>query len=73
MARFAINGFGRIGRNILRAAIKRGANLEVALLNDVDKPATLFCIVSGIRSIRLSGNWIKTCGRQADWFRDLSH
>ena len=41
MARFAINGFGRIGRNILRAAIKRGANLEVALLNDVDKPATL--------------------------------
>jgi glyceraldehyde 3-phosphate dehydrogenase len=41
MARFAINGFGRIGRNILRAAVKRNANFEVALINDVDKPATL--------------------------------
>ena len=41
MARFAINGFGRIGRNILRAAVKRGANLDVALINDIDKPRTL--------------------------------
>jgi glyceraldehyde 3-phosphate dehydrogenase (phosphorylating) len=41
MARFAINGFGRIGRNLLRAAIKRGANLDVVLINDVDKPKTL--------------------------------
>jgi glyceraldehyde 3-phosphate dehydrogenase len=41
MARFAINGFGRIGRNILRAAIKRGAPLDVVLINDVDKPKTL--------------------------------
>src|SRR5438132_730535 len=41
MARFAINGFGRIGRNILRAAVKRGAELDVALINDIDKPATL--------------------------------
>jgi glyceraldehyde 3-phosphate dehydrogenase len=41
MARFAINGFGRIGRNILRAAIKRGAAFDVVLINDVDKPQTL--------------------------------
>ena len=41
MARFAINGFGRIGRNILRAAIKRGAEFDVALINDIDKPKTL--------------------------------
>jgi glyceraldehyde 3-phosphate dehydrogenase len=41
MARFAINGFGRIGRNILRAAIKRGANFDVVLINDIDKPKTL--------------------------------
>lgn len=41
MARFAINGFGRIGRNILRAALKRGADFDVALINDVDKPKTL--------------------------------
>ncbi|MFL5426644.1 MAG: type I glyceraldehyde-3-phosphate dehydrogenase [Myxococcales bacterium] len=41
MARFAINGFGRIGRNILRAAIKRGANFDVVHINDIDKPKTL--------------------------------
>jgi glyceraldehyde 3-phosphate dehydrogenase len=41
MARFAINGFGRIGRNILRAAIQRGAALDVVLINDIDKPKTL--------------------------------
>jgi glyceraldehyde 3-phosphate dehydrogenase len=41
MARFGINGFGRIGRNILRAAIKRGANLDVVHINDIDKPKTL--------------------------------
>src|SRR3954451_12084783 len=41
MARFAINGFGRIGRNILRAAVKRGANFDVVLINDIDKPKTL--------------------------------
>ncbi|HYS11216.1 MAG TPA: type I glyceraldehyde-3-phosphate dehydrogenase [Myxococcales bacterium] len=41
MARFAINGFGRIGRNILRAAIKRGTTFDVVLINDVDKPKTL--------------------------------
>src|SRR5437763_862529 len=38
MARFAINGFGRIGRNILRAAIRRGArDFDVVLLNDAAK------------------------------------
>src|SRR5437868_10266944 len=41
MARFAINGFGRIGRNILRAALKRGESFDVALINDIDKPKTL--------------------------------
>ena len=41
MARFAINGFGRIGRNILRAAIGRGADFDVALINDIDKPKTI--------------------------------
>src|SRR5467141_4909796 len=41
MARFAINVFGRIGRNTLRAAIKRRATFDVVLINDVDKPKTL--------------------------------
>jgi glyceraldehyde 3-phosphate dehydrogenase len=39
--RFAINGFGRIGRCILRAAIERDEGLEVVLINDLDSPATL--------------------------------
>ncbi|MBS2025518.1 MAG: type I glyceraldehyde-3-phosphate dehydrogenase, partial [Deltaproteobacteria bacterium] len=41
MARFAINGFGRIGRNILRAALERKTDFDVALINDIDKPSTL--------------------------------
>ncbi|MFM2152129.1 MAG: type glyceraldehyde-3-phosphate dehydrogenase, partial [Pseudomonadota bacterium] len=39
--RFAINGFGRIGRCILRAAIERGEQFDVALINDLDSPETL--------------------------------
>src|SRR3954463_1929456 len=41
MARCAITGLGRMGRNILRAAIKRGAKLDVVHINDIDKPKTL--------------------------------
>jgi glyceraldehyde 3-phosphate dehydrogenase len=41
MARFAINGFGRIGRCILRAAMSRKAALDVVAINDIDKPSTL--------------------------------
>jgi glyceraldehyde 3-phosphate dehydrogenase len=44
MARFAINGFGRIGRCILRAAVTRKAALDafdVVAINDIDKPSTL--------------------------------
>jgi glyceraldehyde 3-phosphate dehydrogenase len=39
--KFAINGFGRIGRCILRAAITRGEALDVGLINDIDSPKTL--------------------------------
>ena len=41
MARIAINGFGRIGRNILRAAIARGETFDVVAVNDIDTPKTL--------------------------------
>ncbi len=36
-----INGFGRIGRNILRAARSQGADLEFVAVNDITTPATL--------------------------------
>ncbi len=41
MTRIAINGFGRIGRNTLRALLQRDSKLEVVALNDLAAPATL--------------------------------
>ena len=38
--KFAINGFGRIGRCILRAALARHEDIEIVAINDLDKPAT---------------------------------
>jgi glyceraldehyde 3-phosphate dehydrogenase len=37
----AINGFGRIGRNILRAAKRQGANLDFIAVNDITDNKTL--------------------------------
>ena len=37
----AINGFGRIGRNLYRAAYEAGSELEFAAVNDITDPATL--------------------------------
>ena len=39
--RVAINGFGRIGRSVLRIAHERGGDLEVVAINDVADAATL--------------------------------
>ncbi len=39
--RVAINGFGRIGRNILRAAKKHGADLDFVAVNDLTDAETL--------------------------------
>src|SRR4051794_41955929 len=39
--RVAINGFGRIGRNVFRAAKKRGADFEIVAVNDLTDAATL--------------------------------
>jgi len=39
--RVAINGFGRIGRNILRAARKYDSDLEIVAVNDLTDNATL--------------------------------
>src|SRR4051794_16709558 len=38
--RVAINGFGRIGRNFLRAARKAGADIEIVAVNDLVPPET---------------------------------
>jgi len=39
--RIGINGFGRIGRNYLRAALEKGSKVEIVAVNDLTDPATL--------------------------------
>ena len=41
MTNIAINGFGRIGRNVLRALLERDSELEVVAINDLTAPETL--------------------------------
>lgn len=41
MTKIGINGFGRIGRNFLRAALAQGSKLEVVAVNDLSDPASL--------------------------------
>jgi glyceraldehyde 3-phosphate dehydrogenase len=39
--RIAINGFGRVGRSVLRIAHERGAGLEIVAINDLTDATTL--------------------------------
>jgi glyceraldehyde 3-phosphate dehydrogenase len=39
--RVAINGFGRIGRNVFRAAYERGADIDWLAVNDLVEPKTI--------------------------------
>jgi glyceraldehyde 3-phosphate dehydrogenase len=39
--KIGINGFGRIGRNFLRAARAHGADIEIGSVNDITDPKTL--------------------------------
>ena len=39
--RVAINGFGRIGRNVFRAAYETGADIEWLAVNDLVDPKTI--------------------------------
>ena len=39
--RVGINGFGRIGRNVFRAAYERGADIEWLAVNDLVDPQTI--------------------------------
>jgi glyceraldehyde 3-phosphate dehydrogenase len=41
MTRVAINGFGRIGRNFLRAYLERRPNYEIVAINDLGDPKTM--------------------------------
>ncbi|MEM7096577.1 MAG: type I glyceraldehyde-3-phosphate dehydrogenase [Actinomycetota bacterium] len=39
--RVGINGFGRIGRNVMRAAKQRGADIDFVAVNDLGEPETM--------------------------------
>ena len=39
--RVGINGFGRIGRNVFRAALDKGADIEWLAVNDLVDPPTI--------------------------------
>lgn len=53
--KFAINGFGRIGRMVLRAALEQKAtDLEIVAINDLDKPDTLAHL---FKYDSVHGNW----------------
>ena len=39
--RVGINGFGRIGRNVFRAARAAGGEIEIVAVNDITDAATL--------------------------------
>jgi glyceraldehyde 3-phosphate dehydrogenase len=41
MTRVGINGFGRIGRNYLRAELAKGTDLEIVAVNDLSDPKAL--------------------------------
>jgi glyceraldehyde 3-phosphate dehydrogenase len=41
MTRVAINGFGRIGRNFLRASLERRPDYEIVAVNDLGDPKTM--------------------------------
>jgi glyceraldehyde 3-phosphate dehydrogenase len=41
VTRVGINGFGRIGRNYLRAALSQNSNLEIVAVNDLSDPKSL--------------------------------
>ena len=41
MTRIGINGFGRIGRNYLRAALAQNSDLEIVAVNDLSDPKAL--------------------------------
>ncbi len=41
MTRIGINGFGRIGRNYLRAALAQNSDLEIFAVNDLSDPKSL--------------------------------
>ena len=63
--RVGINGFGRIGRNVLRAGLERGADVDWVAINDI---VDLDTIVHLFRYDSTYGPFPGTVERTADGF-----
>ena len=61
--RIGINGFGRIGRLVVRAGLERGAGLEFVAVNDITDAPTLAHL---LRYDSVHGTWAKAGGATAD-------
>jgi len=66
--RVGINGFGRIGRQVVRAAVERGAPLEFVAVNDITDAGTLAHL---LRYDSVHRQWDKA-GKVADGRLDVS-
>jgi glyceraldehyde 3-phosphate dehydrogenase len=62
MTTIAINGFGRIGRNTLRALLERDSDLEVAAVNDLTAPETLAHLLKYDSSLGRLGRSVEVDG-----------
>ena len=69
--RIAINGFGRIGRNVFRVLHQRYSDVEVVAINDITDPETLahllkYDSVHGpfAGTVRVGKDWISVDGRK---------
>ena len=62
MTRIAINGFGRIGRNTLRALLERDSDLEVVAVNDLTAPETLAHLLEYDSSLGRLGRSVEVDG-----------
>jgi glyceraldehyde 3-phosphate dehydrogenase len=62
MTRIAINGFGRIGRNTLRALLERDSDLDVVAVNDLTAPETLAHLLRYDSSLGRLGRTVEVDG-----------
>ncbi|WP_431961585.1 type I glyceraldehyde-3-phosphate dehydrogenase [Actinacidiphila sp. bgisy160] len=62
MTRIAVNGFGRIGRNTLRALVERGSDLEVVAVNDLTAPESLAHLLKFDSSLGRLGRTVEADG-----------
>jgi len=62
MTRIAVNGFGRIGRNTLRAILERNTDLEVVAINDLTAPETLAHLLRFDSSLGRLGRTVEVDG-----------